>query len=200
MTTPGSYGPGEQPPGGTPGWGQPAGGPPPGQYPPGQYPPGQYPPQGQYPPPQNQPPPGQFPQGQYPGPQGQYPPAQYPQPGQAWGPGAPQKSGNGKWIAIGSGILVAIVVLVLLTVSFGSPEPDPGDCVSSDGVSLNIVDCDDATAQYRFLGTQSNKQTYQEYIADPSTCSEFPNTIQYFWAGDTSDATEKGEVYCLGTI
>ena len=196
MTTPGSYGPGGQPPGGNPAWGQPAGGPPPGQYPPGQYPP----PQGQFPPGQYPGQPGQFPQGQYPGQQGQFPPGQYPPGGPGWPPGAPQKSGNGKWIAIGSGIFVAIAVTILLTVSFGAADPDPGDCVYSDGSSLNIVDCDDSSAQYRYLGTQSNKQTYQEYIADPNTCSEFPEAIQYFWAGDTSDATEKGEVYCLGSL
>jgi hypothetical protein len=115
-----------------------------------------------------------------------------------WAPPPTQKGSNTKWIAIGAGLFVAIVVAVLLTVSFGPGEPDPGDCVTSDGISLSVVDCGDSAAQYRFLGTQSTKQTYQEYIVDPNTCSEFPEAIQYFWAGDTSSTTEKGDIYCLG--
>jgi hypothetical protein len=191
MTTPGSYGPGEQPPGGAPGWGQPAGVPPPGQFP-----------QGQYPPPQGQYPQGQAPQGQYPPQQGQfgqqpYPlQGQVPSQGQGW-PAPPKKGGNGKWIAIGVGILVALAVLVLLTVSFGPAEPDPGDCLQTDGTDLSIVDCDDSAAQYRYLGTQSGQQTYEEYVADPETCSEFPEAIQSFWVGDEG---EKGDVYCAGTV
>jgi hypothetical protein len=213
MTTPGSYGPGEQPSGGTPGWGQPAGGPPPGQYPPGQYPPGQYPPgqfpQGQYPSPQNQPPQGQFPQGQYPGPQnpgtpyppqGQYPQGQYP-PGGGFPPGTARASNNGKILAIGAGLLVALVVGLLVYVFAGGSTAEAGDCLKEDGLSLAIVDCDDSDAAYRVIGVQDGQQTYAEFQADPNTCTAFPTATQFFWVGENeNDTSGEGDVYCVTPI
>jgi hypothetical protein len=193
MTTPPSYGPGEQPPGGAPGWGQPAGGPPPGQYPP---------PQGQYPPPGQFPPPGQYlpPQGQYaPGQPEPYPlQGQVPSQGVGWATQPPQKkSGAGKWIAIGAGIVVVVVVVIFGAIFLNAADPKAGDCVKADGENLTVVDCDDSAAQYRVLGTQAGQQTYEEYIADPATCAAFPEAIQSFWVGATG---EKGDVYCAAGI
>jgi len=192
MTTPGSHGPGEQPPSGGSGWGPPAGGQQPGSVPPP--PPGSFP-QGQYPPPQGQPQ-GQFPQGQYP--QGQYGPPQ----GQfAQGPGFPpaqqSKGGAGKWIAIIGGIAAVVVVAIVAFALIGGAEPEVGDCLREDGLNLVTVDCDDSEAAWRLVGVQEGTQTQEEYIADPNTCSEFPESTQYFWIGDVEDTDAEGEVYCV---
>jgi hypothetical protein len=193
MTTPGSHGPGEQPPSGGSGWGPPAGGQQPGSVPPP--PPGSFP-QGQYPPPQGQPP-GQYPQGQYP--QGQFPQGQF-----AQGPGFPppqqSKGGAGKWIAIIGGVVVVVVVAIVAFALIGGATPDVGDCLREDGLNLATVDCGDSEAAWRLVGIQEGTQTQEEYIADPNTCSEFPESTQYFWIGDVEDADSEGEVYCVTAV
>jgi hypothetical protein len=188
MTTPGSHGPGEQPPSGGSNWGPPAGGSQPGSVPP--------PPPGQYPPPQGQQ--GQFPQGQYPpqqGAQGQ----PFPQ-GQGWAPQQPPKKGGaGKWVAIAGGILALLVIGLLAFAFLGGGDPEAGDCLEEDAQELTVVDCDDSAAEWKLLGIQDGEQTFDEYQADPETCSEFPEAVQSYWIGENGDNTGQGEVYCLTT-
>ena len=187
MTTPGSHGPGEQPPGGGPGWGPPAGSPQPGSVPPP-------PPGGTVPPP----PPGQYPQGQYPPPQGQHPQGQFPQ-GQGWTPPQQAKSKTGMWLAIGGGILALLVVGVLAFLFLGAADPEVGDCLEEDAQELTVVDCDDSAAEWKLLGIQEGEQSYDEYLADPETCSAFPEAVQSFWIGENGDESGQGVVYCLTT-
>ena len=186
MTTPGSHGPGEQPTSGVPGWGPPAGGQQPGSVPPGSVPPppNQIP-QGQYPPPQ-----GQFPQGQYPPPQGQF------GQGQGWTPQPQKKSGAGKWVAIAAGI-VGVLVIVVIALAFLGGDPEVGDCLQEDSQELSVVDCDDSAAAWKLIGIQEGEQSYDEYQADPATCSAFPEAVQSFWVGENGDETGQGVVYCV---
>lgn len=187
MTTPGSHGPGDQPPGGGSGWGPPAGASGGGYGQPGSVPPP--PPPGQFPPPQ-----GQY--GQAPGQVPRQPHGASAGPG--WTPPEQKKSGAGKWIGIGAAILALIVVAVLALAFLGGGDPEAGDCLQEDGEELAVVDCDDDEAAYRIVGVQEGEQTFAEYQADPNTCADFlPESTQFFWVGDQSDANAEGVVYCV---
>lgn len=193
MTTPGSHGPGEQPPSGGSGWGPPSGGQQPGAVPP--------PPPGSVPPP----PPGSPPEGPYAPPQGQFPPGHYPPPQgqfgqvQGWAPPPQQQSSVGKWVGIAGGILALVVVGVLAFAFLAAGDPEVGDCLQEDGQELSVVDCDDSAAAWRLLGIQEGEQSYDEYLADPETCSAFPESVQSFWIGENGDETGQGVVYCVAS-
>lgn len=174
MTTP----PG--PPGSDP---HPQGGnPPPGQppYPPqGQQPP--YPPQGQQP--------GHPPQGGFPPPGGAH--AGGPQYGQQ-----PAKSGAPKWlIPVIGGVILVVAVVVLAALFLGSTKAEAGDCLRQSGSDeLEIVDCDSDEAEFKVIGIQDGQQTQDEYLADPETCIDFPDSVQSFWVEDSDG---QGDVYCV---
>ena len=76
-------------------------------------------------------------------------------------------------------------------------DPEAGDCLSEDGQELAVVDCDDSAAAWRLLGIQEGEQSYDEYLADPETCSAFPSADQSFWIGENGDQTGQGVVYCV---
>ncbi|MGY1806860.1 hypothetical protein ACI8AF_05775 [Blastococcus sp. SYSU D00669] len=164
------------------GWAPPP--PPPGQHAPGQPVPGQPGPQGGWTPP------GQPPQGQ---------------PYQQWAPGQggpapmpPKKSGGaGKILGIVGGVLALVVVAVLIGVFVSAGEPEVGDCIEPTGTSFEVVDCDDDAAQYEVIGVQDGEQTYEEFFADPNTCSEFPEALYYAWYGPEG---EEGKVYCAAPV
>jgi hypothetical protein len=176
MTTPpGPPGSDPHPHGGNPQSGQPP-------YPPqGQQP---YPPQGQQPgyPPQGPPPPGGFP-----------PPA-----GSQFGQ-QPAKSGAPKWlIPVIGGVVLVVAVVVLAALFLGSTKAEAGDCLRQSGSEeLEIVDCDSDEAQFRVIGIQDGQQTQDEYLADPETCVDFPESVQSFWVEDSDG---RGDVYCVETV
>jgi hypothetical protein len=137
------------------------------------------------------PPPGQYPQGQYP--QGQFPQ------GQGWTPPQQAKSKTGLWLGIGGGILALVVIAVLAFAFLGAADPEVGDCLEEDAQELSVVDCDDSAAEWKLLGIQEGEQSYDEYLADPETCSAFPEAVQSFWIGENGDESGQGVVYCLTT-
>ncbi|KQS56929.1 hypothetical protein ASG36_18200 [Geodermatophilus sp. Leaf369] len=196
------------------GWGQqppPSGPPQPGQAPQqiGQQGPPQFGQQGQ---------PGQF--GQQGPQQGQ--PGQFGQPGQQGGFGQDQQ--GQPWAGAGASgqgpvqpekpswkkrlPLVIGAVVVALAVAFGrnalggGGEPEIGDCITQDGSSYETVDCDDAEAQYRVIGTDED-MTQAEFYDDPDTCaavaaeSDAASGVA-LWSG--SDPDEDGSVYCAEAI
>lgn len=200
MTTPGSNGPDQQPGGGAPGWGQPPAGPPGGYSPPpppgGSTPPPPPPHGGPTPPP---PPQGGYPQGPYQPQQGAgpYPPqggAPYqPQPG---GFGTPPRSGPPKWlIPVIAGVVLVAGALALFAF-FGSSTPEVGDCLDSDSADPEIVDCDDSGAVLRIIGEHDEELTSEEFYADDSTCSEFPETEFQLWYGEVGESGAEGTVFC----
>jgi hypothetical protein len=100
-------------------------------------------------------------------------------------------------VAIAGGILAIVVIAILAFAFAAGGDPEVGDCLRADGLDLATVDCDDSAAQYRLIGIQEGTQTQDEYIADPNTCSAFPESTQYFWVGDIEDPSSEGEVYCV---
>jgi hypothetical protein len=165
------------------GWGQPA----PGHQGPGQQAYGQGGPQPGWAPPGGQPPPDQPPGAPY----------------QGWNapqPGAGGSSGSGKKI-----LLAVVGVLVVAAVGLGAwfllsgpGEPSVGDCISvtADG-QAETADCDSSDARFKVIGKQDGQQTYEEYLADDSTCADVEGTVQAVWYGDKG---EKGTVYCAGNL
>ncbi len=205
MTTPGSNGPDQQPGGGAPGWGQPPAGSSGGYSPPPPPPRGATPPSA-----------GGFPQGQYPGPQGgaQYPPqggAQYPQQGGAQYPpqggaqypqqgaspigGPPARSGPPKWLIPLLVVAALVAAALAYFVVFAGPDFEEGDCLrqaSSDEVEE--VDCDDSAAEVRVIGVHDEDLTEDEFFADDTTCSDFPETVNQVWVAKTFG--DSGTIYC----
>ena len=160
---------------------------------PGSHGPGEQPPSGGpgWGPPAGSPEPGGSFAAQQPGSVPPPPPGQYPPPQQ------PSKGGAGKWLAIGGGLLAVLVIGILIFAFLGGGDPEVGDCLQEDGQELSVVDCDDSAAAWKLLGIQEGTQSYDEYQADPETCSAFPGTVQSFWVGENGDNTGQGVVYCV---
>jgi hypothetical protein len=130
------------------------------------------------------------------------------QPDGAWTPpqGAQQaepekKSGAKKWAALaGSAAVVLVGGAYTLTGGFGIGDPKVGDCVHPIGeTDFEVVDCDSSDAQYKIVGIEDEKQTEDEFMADPDTCIEFATTEYAFWQS-SGLITEKGAVYCAGAV
>ena len=125
------------------------------------------------------------------------PPEQNPAP-QATGvpyPGTPQpESKVKKWAGLAGGVVVAGVVGASW-LGFGGPgEPEVGDCVTPSGeTSFEVVDCDSAEAEARVVGIQEGRQTEDEFMTDPDSCSAFPAAEMSLWVGDIGG---KGTVLC----
>ena len=98
--------------------------------------------------------------------------------------------------AIGGGILAVVVIALLAFVFLAGGDPEVGDCLEEDGQQLAVADCDDSAAAWKLIGIQDGEQSYDEYIDDPETCSEFPAAVQSFWIGENGDETgdETGDV------
>ena len=80
----------------------------------------------------------------------------------------------------------------------GDGEPTIGDCVRSvaDG-SFETVDCDSSEAMYTIVGKESGESTYEDFLADQASCSEFPDAVAAGWYGSEG---EEGTVFCAGPI
>lgn len=120
----------------------------------------------------------------YPGPDGPSTPGEQPS-GATAAPQPPaaapaEKTGLKKWLPIAGPVVVAGVVASWLTGGFGPGEPE-------------VVDCDADGAEFKIVGIQDGKQTYQDFEKDENSCSEFPKWEVALWSGEM---TEEGTVYC----
>jgi hypothetical protein len=106
-----------------------------------------------------------------------------------------EKSGLKKWLPIGGSLAVAgVVAASWLTGGFGPGEPEVGDCGKATGeTSFEVVDCDAEGAEFKIVGIQDGKQSYQEFEKDENSCSAFPKWEVALWSGEM---TEEGTVYC----
>jgi hypothetical protein len=76
----------------------------------------------------------------------------------------------------------------------GGTKFDEGDCIrQASGTEVEQVDCDASDAQ-RIVGVHDEELTQGEFFADDSTCSDFPETQQQFWVGNTFG--DDGTIYC----
>jgi hypothetical protein len=160
-----------------------------------------------------QPPAGQ----PYPGPQpaGESYPGQQPPAGQPWGappqPGAPQPFGatgaqafgqldapqkpKRKWLPIVGGIVALLVVLGALSSFLGVGDPEVGDCVKPDGLSFEMVGCDDDEARAKIIGTEADMTGDEFEAADiDALCTDYANATSVLWYGTSND--DEGQVYC----
>jgi hypothetical protein len=92
-----------------------------------------------------------------------------------------------------------VVIAVLAFAFLVGGDPEVGDCLEEDSQELSVVDCDDSAAEWKLLGVQEGEQSYDEYLADPETCSAFPEAVQSYWIGENGDESGQGVVYCLTT-
>jgi hypothetical protein len=132
------------------------------------------------------------------------PPAQPGQPYQQWGPDqqpatspapAPAKS-KGKKIAsiAGAVVLAGGFAAFRLTGGFAD-DPSVGDCVQmQDEKSFDVVDCGSADAQYRIVGKDEKKQSYESFQADDNVCTAFAEAEAAFWTEDAIGA--EGTTWC----
>ena len=90
-----------------------------------------------------------------------------------------------------------MVIAILAFAFLAGGDPEVGDCLQEDWQELSVVDCDDSAAAWKLIGVQEGEQSYDEYLADPETCSAFPEAVQSFWVGENGDKTGQGVVYCV---
>jgi hypothetical protein len=149
---------------------------------------------------------------------GQQPPAGQPYPGQQppagqqpWG--APQQPGQPafgqpgfgqpqqpekpkrKWLPIVGGIVALLVVLGALSSFLGVGDPEVGDCVKPDGLSFEMVGCDDDEARAKIIGTEADMTGDEFEAADiDALCTDYANATSVLWYGTSND--DEGQVYC----
>ena len=114
----------------------------------------------------------------------------------------PEKKSNGKkWASLAG----AVVVLgggaaYTLTGGFGIGDPKVNDCVHMKSESdFEVVACDDSNADAKVIGIEDEKQTEDEFMADPDSCLAFENAEGALWY-QNGMITEKGTVYCVASI
>jgi len=135
------------------------------------------------------------------------PPAQPGQPYQQWGPDqqqqlatppvpAPAGKSKGKKIASIAGAVVIAGGLGAWRLTGGfADDPSVGDCVQMQGeTSFDVVDCSSADAQYKIVGKDEKKQTYESFQSDDSVCSGFAEAEAALWIGDAIGA--EGTTWC----
>lgn len=125
-------------------------------------------------------------------------------PGNEWAtpPAQPEKkSGAKKWAGIaGTVAVVGVGAAYSLTGGFGIGDPTVGDCVQElADAEIAVVDCGSSDADYRIVGIMGEKQTEDEFMADPESCAEFIDVEAAFWQSG-SMVTEAGTVYCAGPV
>jgi len=125
-------------------------------------------------------------------------------PGNEWAtpPVQPEKkSGAKKWAGIaGTVAVVGVGAAYSLTGGFGIGAPTVGDCVEELADSeISVVDCGSSDADYRIVGIMGEKQTEDEFMADPETCGEFIDVEAAFWQSGGM-VTDAGTVYCAGPV
>ncbi len=112
-------------------------------------------------------------------------------------PSAPQGKSRGRALI---GPIFGIVIIVAAAVVWflnrdDATNAEVGDCIREEGSDeLTIVDCDDPSAQWEVVGIESEEQTYDEFMADPDTCSAFSEAEQAWWYGEVG---EEGLVLCV---
>jgi hypothetical protein len=95
-------------------------------------------------------------------------------------------------------VLAAAVIGVGGFALAGTGEPLVGDCITTtDDLSFDVVDCGSAETEYKIVGVQDGTQSQEEYMADPDTCSAFPDTEYAAWYGAERG---QGTVYCAGSV
>ena len=110
-----------------------------------------------------------------------------------------EKSGLKKWLPIGGSVAVAgVVAASWLTGGFGPGEPEVGDCGKSTGeTSFEVVDCDAEGAEFKVVGVEKDKQSYQDFETDETSCMEFATAEIALWTGEM---TGEGTVYCAEAL
>jgi hypothetical protein len=135
-------------------------------------------------------------------PQGAWaPPGQPGQPYAQWAPGQPPAPGatrgRKKWPAIVGGVVVLAALGTGGVLLANGGEPAVGDCITTSGDSFETVDCDASGAQYEIIGKEDQQITYDDFLADPTTCAEVGGAVYAAWYGADG---KKGTVYCAGPI
>lgn len=132
-----------------------------------------------------------------------YPGTDAPPPVQPAAEAPAQKSGAKKWASLaGSLVVVGVGGAYALTGGFGIGAPEVGDCVQElADAQIEVVDCSSSDADYKIVGIESEKQTEDEFMADPDSCAEFASAQleAAFWEA-AGMITEKGTVYCAGPV
>jgi hypothetical protein len=132
------------------------------------------------------------------------------QPGTPEGAWAPQndpqaqpekKSSTKKWASLaGTVVVVGVGGAYALTGGFGIGDPKVNDCVHMKSESdFEVVDCDSGDADLKIVGTEDEKKTEADFMADPASCSAFETAEAALWASG-SMITEKGTVYCAASL
>ena len=106
-----------------------------------------------------------------------------------------------KWASLAGTVVVAGVGgAYFLTGGFGISDPKVDDCIHMESESdWETVGCDDSGADAKIIGIQDGKQTEDEFMADPNTCSEFAAAEGALWY-QNGMITEKGTVYCVASL
>jgi hypothetical protein len=114
----------------------------------------------------------------------------------------PERKSNGKkWASLAG----AVVVLgggaaYTLTGGFGIGDPKVNDCVHMKSESdFEAVACDDSDADAKIIGIEDEKQTEDEFMADPDTCAAFETAEGALWY-QNGMITDKGTVYCVASL
>ena len=56
-----------------------------------------------------------------------------------------------------------------------------------------MTDMPDTTSRFDSSHTKGpGEQSYDEYLADPETCSAFPEAVQSYWIGENGDESGQG--------
>jgi hypothetical protein len=110
-----------------------------------------------------------------------------------------EKSGLKKWLPIGGSVAVAgVVAASWLTGGFGPADPEVGDCGKSTGdTSFEVVDCDAEGAEFKVVGVEKDKQSYQDFETDETSCMEFATAEIALWSGEIAG---DGTVYCAEAL
>jgi len=110
-------------------------------------------------------------------------------------PAAPPQRSARRWLPLVGGIVAVLVAALSFTDLFGAGEPELGDCVRPDGSTFDQVDCDDAGAQARIIGTDDDMTGAEVDATDPNQlCTETPSATVGLWSGSADDAD--GTVLC----
>ena len=125
-------------------------------------------------------------------------------PGNEWAtpPVQPEKkSGAKKWAGIaGTVAVVGVGAAYSLTGGFGIGAPAVGDCVQElADAEIAVVDCGSSDADYTIVGIMGEKQTEEEFMADPASCAEFSGVEAAFWESN-GFVYNTGTVYCAGPV
>ncbi len=98
-----------------------------------------------------------------------------------------------KWGGLAGGLVVAGVIGASW-LGVGAGDPEVGDCVAASGESTwEKVDCSDPEAEARVVGIEEERQTEEEFMADPDTCARFPTAVMFLWSGSIG---QTGSVLC----